>query len=73
MDSIIDQAVAECEAKEVRGKAVTPFILEKVNQLTGGKSLEANKALIENNAFVGATIALEMAKMNTGNRCALET
>ena len=65
--------MAECEAKEVRGKAVTPFILEKVNQLTGGKSLEANKALIENNAVVGATIALEMAKMNTGNRCALET
>ena len=52
---------------------MTPFILEKVNQLTGGKSLEANKALIENNAFVGATIALEMAKMNAGNRCALET
>lgn len=68
VDSIIDQAVAECEAKEVRGKAVTPFILEKVNQLTGGKSLEANKALIENNAVVGATIALEMAKITSGNR-----
>ena len=69
VDSIIDQAVAECEANEVKGKAVTPFILEKVNQLTGGKSLEANKALIENNAATGATIAVELSNMTSGKRC----
>ena len=72
VDSIIDQAVAECEANAVRGKAVTPFILEKVNQLTEGKSLRANQALIENNAAIGATIAMELANMQVGRerRCA---
>ena len=49
---------------------MTPFILEKVNQLTGGKSLEANKALIENNASNGAKIAVELSNMtHTGKRC----
>ena len=73
VDSIIDQAVAQCEANGVRGKAVTPFILEKVNQLTEGKSLQANQALIENNAAVGANIAVELANMQVGRerRCAL--
>ena len=37
--------------------------------MTGGKSLEANKALIENNAATGAKIAVELSKMNSGLRC----
>ena len=57
--------VKECETKGVQGKDVTPYILERVNQLTAGKSLEANKSLIENNASVGASIAVELAKLRS--------
>lgn len=42
---------------------VTPFLLKRVTELTGGASLAANIALIKHNAAVGAAIAVELAKM----------
>ena len=49
---------------------MTPFILSKVNELTGGESLVANKHLIENNARIGAQIALELASLRRrGKAC----
>ena len=47
----------------ISGREVTPFILKRVNELTKGKSLEANLALVQNNAAVGAQIACELAKL----------
>ena len=41
--------------------AVTPFLLERVKALTGGRSLETNIALVKNNARVGAQLALALA------------
>ena len=65
---MIDQALGECDSIGVKGKEVTPHVLDRVNQLTSGKSLQANKALIENNACVGANIAVELSKLtNVGN------
>eukprot|EP01025_Chloroclados_australasicus_P004297 TRINITY_DN11046_c0_g1_i1.p1 TRINITY_DN11046_c0_g1~~TRINITY_DN11046_c0_g1_i1.p1 ORF type:complete len:310 (+),score=31.11 TRINITY_DN11046_c0_g1_i1:252-1181(+) len=52
-----EQALSEARAKGLQGAAVTPFLLDRVRQLTGGKSLEANIALIKNNARVGAQLA----------------
>ncbi|GAA5835197.1 hypothetical protein JCM11251_006641 [Rhodosporidiobolus azoricus] len=46
-----------------RGKEVTPWLLQRVNELTKGKSLESNKVLIENNVRVGGEVALAYAKL----------
>lgn len=56
--SIIDQALAEANQNGIHGKEVTPFLLGKVKELTEGKSLDANIALVKNNAKVGAAIAV---------------
>ncbi|WP_397539727.1 pseudouridine-5'-phosphate glycosidase [Rummeliibacillus pycnus] len=55
--NIIEKALAEAEEKHIHGKEVTPFLLGKVKELTEGSSLEANIALVKNNALVGAQIA----------------
>lgn len=57
MDGIIDQALQEADRQGVTGKRVTPFLLDRIKQLTGGRSLEANIALVKHNAVVGARIA----------------
>lgn len=62
IDGIIKEALAEADAKGIKGKNVTPFLLGKVKDLTEGKSLEANIALVKNNAKVGAKIAVELIK-----------
>jgi pseudouridine-5'-phosphate glycosidase len=61
MDAAIAQALEEAEARGVRGKALTPFLLARVSALTGEASLVANLALLENNARVGAQIAVALA------------
>ena len=57
MEAAIVQAVAEAERQGVRGKAVTPFLLARIAELTHGESKAANLALLENNARVAAQIA----------------
>ena len=57
----IEQALREAGERDLRGQAVTPFLLERVSELTGGASLEANLALLRNNAGVAAGIAGELA------------
>ena len=52
-----------CSAKNISGAAITPFLLQRVNELTHGASLRANIALIRNNASVGARIAVELAQL----------
>ena len=60
---IIAQATAEAEAQGVTGKGVTPFLLSRIFELTDGRSLEANIALVLNNARLAAKIASEITKM----------
>ena len=50
LESTITEAVAEAERRGITGKAVTPFLLARINELTGGASLAANIALIKGNA-----------------------
>jgi pseudouridine-5'-phosphate glycosidase len=57
IESIIQLALDECETKGITGKRVTPFLLDRVQQLTEGMSLEANIRLVLNNAMLGARIA----------------
>ncbi|XP_072291752.1 uncharacterized protein [Eucyclogobius newberryi] len=62
IEEAIQAAVEEASDKGITGRAVTPFILQKVNELTKGKSLQANIALIHNNAKVGSQIACALSK-----------
>ena len=57
INAAIDRAIAEAEDQGITGKAVTPFLLARVKELTGGDSLEANIALVKNNAALAARIA----------------
>ncbi|MEM7528346.1 MAG: pseudouridine-5'-phosphate glycosidase [Pseudomonadota bacterium] len=58
----IERAISMAEQQGVTGKEVTPFLLERVLELTDGRSLEANLALIKNNAALAAEIATHLAK-----------
>jgi pseudouridine-5'-phosphate glycosidase len=61
-DAAIAQAIESAEAAGVHGPASTPWVLARVAELTGGKSVEANLALIENNARVAGEIAVALAR-----------
>jgi len=61
VDGAIRRALARAEAEGVRGKSVTPFLLRAVAEETGGRSLEANVALLRNNARVAASVAAALA------------
>ncbi len=63
IDKAIDTALAEAKANGVHGKAVTPFLLAKVKELTGGDSLESNIQLVYNNARLAAATAAALAKL----------
>ena len=58
---IIEESVAQAEEQGVKGKDITPFILERLHVKTGGKSVAANKALVFNNARLAAQIACELS------------
>ncbi|WP_425050636.1 pseudouridine-5'-phosphate glycosidase [Psychromarinibacter sp. S121] len=60
MAKAIDQANGEAEAQGVKGKAVTPFLLDRIFHITEGRSLVANIALVRNNARLAAAIAKEI-------------
>ena len=57
MARYIDAAQKAAEAQHISGKAVTPFLLSKILELTSGRSLKTNIALVENNARLAAEIA----------------
>lgn len=58
MQVMINQALADADAKGVNGKAVTPFLLSRLVEISNGRSLAANIALIINNARLAAKIAV---------------
>ena len=60
IDGVIQQALRECEEQGIKGKRITPFLLDRVKTLTEGRSLEANIQLVLNNAAVGAKIAVNL-------------
>lgn len=59
----IDKAIEEMESLGIKGKEETPFLLSKIVELTGGKSLETNIKLILNNANLGAQIAKKYSEL----------
>ncbi|WP_163969383.1 pseudouridine-5'-phosphate glycosidase [Oceanobacillus halotolerans] len=61
--AVIETALSEAKEKNISGKEVTPFLLAKVKELTDGKSLDANIALVKYNAEVGAKLAVKLAAL----------
>ncbi len=59
----INSALEECKRLGIHGKATTPYLLDKIQKLTGGKSLEANIQLVYNNAKLASEIAVELCKL----------
>ena len=62
VDGAIQQALEEALLQGIRGQGVTPFLLKRVSELTGGDSLRANLALLLNNARLAAQIASVLAQ-----------
>ncbi|SDJ09958.1 pseudouridine-5'-phosphate glycosidase [Salimicrobium halophilum] len=60
INDIIAQAIRESEADHISGKDSTPYLLGRIKELTDGKSLDANIALVKNNAHVGSRIAVSL-------------
>lgn len=65
MESFIEQALSEAKNEHIQGQAVTPFLLKRVTELSGGKSLKANLALLKNNARTAAEIAQHLYRSKT--------
>ncbi len=61
MDLAINQALDAARHQNITGKAITPFLLDQVNQITGGQSLDANIQLVLNNARLAAAVAVAYA------------
>ncbi|XP_071407238.1 uncharacterized protein [Pithys albifrons albifrons] len=68
IEEAIQQALSEARSKGITGKEVTPFLLQKLTELTDGKTLDSNLALIQNNAKVGSCIAVALSKLQKAKR-----
>ena len=60
IDRITEQALTEAGQQGVTGKKVTPFLLARIKELTEGRSLATNIALVEHNALIGARLAVAL-------------
>lgn len=65
-EAAIEQATREADEQGIHGKAITPFVLERVTALTEGVSRRANVALLTNNARVGGEIAVALTRLAAG-------
>ncbi len=63
INAAIDQAVAECKAQGIHGKATTPFLLARIKDITGGDSLDSNIQLVFSNARLASKTACELSKL----------
>ena len=60
IDKAIEEALKDAEKDGIKGKETTPYLLAKITEITGGRSLDANIKLVYNNAKVGGQIAKEL-------------
>lgn len=62
MEGFIQDCLKEANIKKISGKNITPFLLKRIAEITGGDSLKSNIALVKNNAVLGAQIAIGIKK-----------
>ncbi|MBN2796875.1 MAG: pseudouridine-5'-phosphate glycosidase [Clostridia bacterium] len=63
INTAIENALKACEQEGIKGKDITPFLLARIKEVTGGSSLDTNIQLVFNNARVGAQIAVAYSKL----------
>ncbi len=63
VEQAIEQAIHDADAQAIKGKSLTPFLLARIEQITSGVSLQANKALVLNNAELAARVASAYAAL----------
>ena len=63
INQAIDQAIKEGEDLGIKGKDITPFLLDKIQKITGGDSLESNIMLVLNNARLASRIAVALSNL----------
>ena len=63
IENVIKEAIADANEKGIKGKEITPFLLDKIQKVTGGESLESNIKLVLNNAELAARIATELSRL----------
>jgi pseudouridylate synthase / pseudouridine kinase len=68
IDRAIKEAVQDAERQGIHGHANTPFILDRIKQLTEGKSIPANRALIESNVAQATKVAVEYCNLVSKER-----
>lgn len=61
LEAILAEALARAESQNIAGKAITPFLLSEMSERSDGRTLEANIALLTNNARIAAEIAKELS------------
>lgn len=67
MAGYISNALDDANKDQIRGQALTPYLLDKVNTFSQGKSLQANLELLKNNARIGAKIAIQLNRLTIQN------
>jgi pseudouridine-5'-phosphate glycosidase/pseudouridine kinase len=67
INDAISEALQEAEKNGIKGAAITPFLLGKIERITGGKSLEANIALVKNNTKIATEIACHYVALSKSN------
>jgi len=65
VEEATQKATRELAEKGIKGNEVTPYLLARINELTGGESLRANVALVKNNALIGALVAKAWADLRS--------
>ncbi len=63
INEAINASLKECQEKNIQGKDITPFLLGRIKEVTGGSSLDTNIQLVYNNARVGSQIAVSYSKL----------
>ena len=67
MESAIEAALQDAKKSKIHGSKMTPFLLSRVSELTGGASLQTNLALLKNNAKIGALVSVAMSEFEKRN------
>lgn len=66
INRVIEESLAEADRLNVRGKALTPFLLGRINSVTKGASVKCNVEFVKNNAKMGCEIAKNLSELKTG-------
>jgi pseudouridine-5'-phosphate glycosidase len=63
VDALIDEAVEEAARQGISGQALTPFVLDHIHEASGGRTVEANKKIVVENAALAAEVAVAYSKL----------